>query len=81
MNVAKAKYSIVEHGEKLTATLRALGPGWHGASAIAKQMGKNRLSAYDTAALDFLVYMDVAEVEIHEIEANITQRHEWRLKE
>lgn len=81
MIMVKRRTSLTEQADKLSAALRALGPGWHGASAIAKQLGKSRLNPYDTAALDLLVLMDVAEVEIHEIDANITQRHEWRLKE
>jgi hypothetical protein len=81
MNVVKRKLSLTEQADKLSTAIRALGTGWHGAAEIAKQLGKSRLNPYDTAALDLLVLMDMAEVEIHEIDANISQRHEWRLKE
>ena len=81
MIMVKRKASLAEQADKLAAALRSCGPSWHGATEIARKLGKSRLNPYDTAALDLLVMMDVAEVEIHEIDANISQRHEWRIKE
>ncbi len=46
--------TINETREQLYAALRALGPGWHARTDLARAIGKARLNPVEAAALDLL---------------------------
>jgi hypothetical protein len=43
-----------EKARRMLVALKALGPGWHSRTAIAAQIGKNRLNPVDMITLDML---------------------------
>ena len=66
--------------EQLIDALRACGPGWHSRAAIAQQLNKRRLNAYETAVLDTLVASGRVLAERHAINAPIRERWEYKIK-
>lgn len=73
--------SLEEQSDKILKAIKALGPGWHGRSEIAAQLGKKRLFAAEATLLSYLVETGKVEAEQHEIEANIPIRWEYRIRE
>jgi len=73
--------AMAKHAEKLFEALKACGSGWHSRGDIARQMGKNRMSSYDAAALEILLATARIEAERHTIEGPIPLRWEYKIKE
>jgi len=71
---------LERNAEKIYQALRALGEGWHGRSAIARQMGRQKLTPGLVSGLEFLVTSGRVIAERHELpDSPIPVRWEYRI--
>jgi len=71
---------LERNAEKIYQVLRALGEGWHGRTAIARQMGRRQLTPGLISGLEFLVTSGRVIAERHEIpDSPIPVRWEYKI--